>query len=58
MPPAATGSGKETVTSMDDLARHLERMEVLCALTDKVGDIDQQQQGLFVAVLSLEKKGG
>jgi hypothetical protein len=57
MPPAATGLGKETVTSMDDLAKCLECMEeVLCALTGKVGDIDQQQQGMFVAVLRLEKK--
>jgi hypothetical protein len=57
MPPAATGLGKETVTSMDDLAKHLECMEeVLRTLTGKVGDIDQQQQGMFVAVLRLEKK--
>jgi hypothetical protein len=41
MPPTATGSGKYSTTFMDDLAKHLDRLEeVLCGLTGKVGDID------------------
>jgi hypothetical protein len=59
MPPSATGSGKEIVTAMDDLTKRLECMEeVLRALTGKVGDIDQQQQGLCVVMLGLEKVAG
>jgi hypothetical protein len=44
---------------MDDLTKRLECMEeVLRALTGKVGDIDQQQQGLCVVMLRLEKVAG
>jgi hypothetical protein len=56
MPPAATGSGKDSTTFMDDLAKRLDRLEeVLRGLVGKVDDIDQQQQGLSVAVLRLKK---
>jgi hypothetical protein len=56
MPPAVTGSGKDSTTFMDDLAKRLDRLEeVLRGLVGKVDDIDQQQQGLSVAVLRLKK---
>jgi hypothetical protein len=41
MSPAATGSGKDSATFMDDLAKHLDHLEeVLRTITGKVDGID------------------
>jgi hypothetical protein len=63
-PATDTGSGKDIVTSMDVVVQRLDSLEeMLCvltgkvgSLTDKVGDIDNQQQALGVTLICLEKQ--
>jgi hypothetical protein len=57
MPPAAgSGSGKETVALLSDLAVRLDQLEeIMCALTTKVGDIDQQQHAFNIVLVRLEQ---
>jgi hypothetical protein len=57
MPSAAgSGSGKETAASLSDLAVWLDWLEeIMCALTAKVGYVDQQQQAFSIALVRLEQ---
>jgi hypothetical protein len=56
MPPADTRSGKETAPSMGDVISRLDRLEeIMCTLTAKVGDVDQQQQAFTIAPIRLEQ---
>jgi uncharacterized protein (UPF0335 family) len=42
---------------MNDLVKRLDRLEeMMCALTGTVHDISQQQQGLGIAMIHLEKQ--
>jgi prefoldin subunit 5 len=60
MPPTdGTGSRKETGASMSDVMTQLDRLEELIrALTAKVGDVDQQQQAMGIALVRLEQGKG
>jgi hypothetical protein len=54
-PAAGTGLGKETTASMVDVMSRLNRLEeIICVLTAKVGDVDNQQQALSIALGRLE----
>jgi hypothetical protein len=54
-PAAGTGFGKETTASMVDVMSRLNRLEeIICVLTAKVGDVDNQQQALSIALGRLE----
>jgi hypothetical protein len=57
MPSAAgTDSRKDTATSGDELSKRLDRLEELVhSIFGDLCDVKQQQQGLGVAVLRLEK---
>jgi hypothetical protein len=56
-PPATgTGSGMETAASITNIMSRLGRLEeMMCALTAKVGDVDQQQQVCGIALVLLEQ---
>jgi hypothetical protein len=60
MPPAASkGPVEETAASMSDMVTWVNRLEeVIRALTAKVGDIDQQQHALGIALDRLEQGKG
>jgi hypothetical protein len=56
MPLLGLGSGKEVPSSGDNLSKRLERLEELVrSISGDLRDIKQQQQGLSVAMLHLEK---
>jgi hypothetical protein len=56
MPLAGSGSGKETPSSEDNISKRLDRLEELVrSISGDLHDVKQQQQGLGVAVLRLEK---
>jgi hypothetical protein len=55
-PTAGSGSGKEMVASLSDLAVQLDRLEeIMHALIAMVGDVDQQQQSFNIVLVCLEQ---
>jgi hypothetical protein len=56
MPSAGSGLGKKVPSSGDDLSKRLDRLEELVrSISDNLCAVKQQQQGLSVIVLHLEK---